>query len=466
MFFCRMEAVFIGRESQWLILVRSWRWEGEYVIMGDFNEDRSEHERFGSLFNVQGVNAFNNFISMSNLIDLPLEGYDFTWAHKTANKMSKLDRFLISRGLLSLFPSLSALCLDRHLYDYRPIFMRELNIDYGLTPFQIFHSWFDIEGLDKLVEDTWLNTIIEDSNDLDKILDQGGSNEDILNTRSTLLKELHDINSVESLEKAQKAKICWAIEGDENSKYFHGEFSSGCNFSFIALIPKIHDAKVVTDFRLISLIRSLYKIITKILANILSLVISDLISDVQSAFVTNRQILDGPFIPNKFLPWCKQKKLKAMFFKVDFEKAFDSIRWDYLDDVLRIFGSGNKWRGWISGCLKSARGSVLVNGSPTSEFQFHKGLKHGDPLSPFLFILVMESIHLSFKRVMYAGLFSCIAINNSLTISNSFYADDAFFVGKWDMSNIKTVVNVLKCFHMASGLKLNIHKSKIMGVGI
>ncbi|GKC42862.1 RNA-directed DNA polymerase, eukaryota, partial [Tanacetum coccineum] len=464
--------------------------------MGDFNEVRSEHERFGSVFNVQGANVFNNFIFMSNLIDLPLEGYGFTWAYKTVNKMSKLDRFLISRGLLSLFPSLSALCLDRHLSDHRPIFMRELNIDYGPTPFRIFHSWFDIEGFDKLVEDTWLNTIIEDLNgmlkfkkklqvlksaikqwsrnaksnsfkakiiiqtklaDLDNILDQGGSNEDILNTRSTLLKELHEINFVDSSEKAQKAKIRWAIEGTENSKYFHGdwivdsnlvkneffshfsnrfskpdpfriclvdqytnrlsseqkedvernvtlnenkiaiwdcgtnktlgpdgftfeffrrywkfldkdimaavsdffslgEFSSGCNYSFIALIPKLHDAKVVSEFRPISLIRSLYKIITKILANRLTLVISDLISDIQSAFVTSRQILDGPFILNELLSWCKHKKLKVMFFKVDFEKAFDSIRWDYLDDVLMMFGFGNKWRCWIRRCLKSARG--------------------------------------------------------------------------------------------------------------
>ncbi|GJZ05289.1 RNA-directed DNA polymerase, eukaryota [Tanacetum coccineum] len=122
-----------------------------------------------------------------------------------------------------------------------------------------------------------------------------------------------------------------------------------------------------------------------------------------------------------------------MLFKVDFEKAFDSVRWDYLDDLLKMFGFGNKWRGWINGCLKSAMGSVLVNENLTSEFKFHKGLKHGDPLSPFLFIMIMESLHLSFRRVIDAGLFSSISINNTLTISNLFYADDAVFVGKWDI---------------------------------
>nr|GEW03597.1 RNA-directed DNA polymerase, eukaryota, reverse transcriptase zinc-binding domain protein [Tanacetum cinerariifolium] len=140
-----------------------------------------------------------------------------------------------------------------------------------------------------------------------------------------------------------------------------GNFPKGCNASFIALIPKIPDAKLVKDFRPIYLIGSLYKIIVKILANRLVGVLEDLVSEVQSAFVADRQILDG--------------------------------------DVLNRFGFGAKRCGWIQECLRSSHGSVLVNGSPTEEFQFYKGLKQGDPLSPFLFIFVMESLHLSFKRV-------------------------------------------------------------------
>ncbi|GJS93266.1 RNA-directed DNA polymerase, eukaryota [Tanacetum coccineum] len=214
-----------------------------------------------------------------------------------------------------------------------------------------------------------------------------------------------------------------------------GSLPPGCNSLFIALIPKSQEAKMVKEFRPISLIGSMYKIITKVLANRLSLVISEL-------------------------------KSKALIFKIDFEKAFDSVRWDYLDAILANFGFGLKWRSWIQGCLNSAMGSIFVNGSKTSEFKFSKGLKQGDPLSPFLFILIMESLHLSFNNVVNVGLYNGIQIDESLNLSHLFYADDVIFVGKWNSSNLSTIVNVLKWFYLASGLTININKSKLMGIGI
>ncbi|GKA99018.1 RNA-directed DNA polymerase, eukaryota [Tanacetum coccineum] len=108
-----------------------------------------------------------------------------------------------------------------------------------------------------------------------------------------------------------------------------------------------------------------------------------------------------------------KKKNQAMLFKVDFAKAYDSVRWDFLDDVLRSFGFGSKWRSWISGCLSSAMASVIVNGSPTSEFQFQCGLKQGDPLAPYLFILVMESLHLSSQECGSRSMYKGIEIDNS-----------------------------------------------------
>ena len=113
-----------------------------------------------------------------------------------------------------------------------------------------------------------------------------------------------------------------------------------------------------------------------------------------------------------------------------------------MDDVLLKFGFGDRWRGWIQSCLRSSKGSILVNGSPTEEFQFYKGLKQGDPLSPILFILIMESFHISFQNVVNEGMFKGISIGTSLHLSHLFYADDVVFMGQWSDSNIYTIVKV------------------------
>ncbi|GKB46521.1 RNA-directed DNA polymerase, eukaryota [Tanacetum coccineum] len=195
-------------------------------------------------------------------------------------------------------------------------------------------------------------------------------------------------------------RFWYLIESDvyDVVRYFftYHDIPKGCNSSFIALIPKIPDANLVKDFRPISLVGSLCKIIAKIMANHLVGVLGDIVSEMQSAFIADRQILDGPFILNKVLQWCKVKQKHALIFKVDFEKAYDSVWWDFFDDVLSKFGFGGKWCKWIQCCLRSSRGSIIINGSPMEEFQFGKRLKQGDSLSPFLFILIMESLHLSF----------------------------------------------------------------------
>ncbi|GJZ64276.1 RNA-directed DNA polymerase, eukaryota, reverse transcriptase zinc-binding domain protein [Tanacetum coccineum] len=468
------------------------QWAGEVVVMGDFNEVRKKDERFGSVFNMHGANAFNLFISNAGLEEVPLGGCSYTWCHKSASKMSKLDRFLISESLMNSCPNISAITLERFLSDHRPILMRESHYDYGPVPFRFFHYWFEIKGFDKFVEDSWkeavVRTLKSDLVDLDLIIDKRCGDVEIVNKRANVVRSLQELENLQSLEAAQKSKIKLAIEGDENSKYYHGilnkkenilesdvdddvtsffhhgQFPKGNNSSFIALISKTRDANMVNDFRPISLIGSMYKIIAKILANRLFLVLGDLVNEVQSAFIADRQILDGPFILNEIVQWCQSKKKQSLVFKVDFEKAFDSVRWDYLDDILRRFGFGEKWCSWIQSCLRSSRGSVIVNGSPTEEFQFHKGLKQGDPLSPFLFILVMETLHISFQRIVDAGMFKGIMLSPSLQLSHLFYADDVIFMGQWNESNLDTIVQVLECFHRASGLRLNMSKSKLMGI--
>ncbi|GJR97215.1 RNA-directed DNA polymerase, eukaryota, reverse transcriptase zinc-binding domain protein [Tanacetum coccineum] len=236
-------------------------WNGEVVIRGDFNEVRKQAKRYDSIFNVQGAGAFNSFISTACLEEVPLGGCSFTWCHKSSTKMSKLDHFLISEGLMGSCPNISAITLDHYLSNHRPILMRESHFDYGPIPFCFFHYWFEMEGFDKFVETTWNDAHVTDSNDMTKLikkmkylkekirawikvkkdssknykktlkmklaeidllLDKGEGNSDVLNKRISISKSLQELDKLESMEVAQKAKIKGAIEGDKNSKYYHG----------------------------------------------------------------------------------------------------------------------------------------------------------------------------------------------------------------------------------------------------
>ncbi|GJY87422.1 RNA-directed DNA polymerase, eukaryota, partial [Tanacetum coccineum] len=598
-------------------------WNDRVIVMGDFNEVRNATERFGSVFIERQADIFNLFIKNLNLLDVPLGGFKFTWTNKWATKMSKLDRFLVSECFHDAYPNITGLILEKGIPDHRPILLKESVFDYGPTPFRFYHSWLDIEGFQDMVINTWksydsgecdgmvsfkkklqnLKQVIRAWNSTKKLsdnvlkqehesilslidskVDKGIATAEDLNARLHSTKILSDLERKDASDIAQKAKIKWAIEGDENTSFFHGmlkkkrrqcsikgiltngtwieepdkvktefyshfckrfsnsdtprisigdipvnpispeqreflkrevsneeikkavwecggdrapgpdgfnfmffksfwdviqndvvrfvrqffntnRFSKGCNSSFIALIPKIEYAKYVSDFRPNSLIGCQYKIIGKILANRLGSVIGSCVSIEQSAFLKGRNILDGPLFLNECLAWYRKRKKSLMVFKVDFEKAFDSLRWEYLDEIMGKLGFGSKWRKWISGCLINARASVLVNGSPTNEFEIQKGLRQGDPMSPFLFILAMEGLHALMCKDESVGLYKGASIGN-ISISHLLYADDVTFVGAWSQSNVCNLIFILRCFFMVSRLRININKSEIVGINV
>nr|GEY74949.1 RNA-directed DNA polymerase, eukaryota, reverse transcriptase zinc-binding domain protein [Tanacetum cinerariifolium] len=136
----------------------------EVVVMGDFNEVRYKSDRFRSVFNAHAANMFNVFIMNSGLVEVDLDGCSFTWCHKSASKMSKLDRFLVLESLMNTCPNINAITLERFLYDHRPILLQEAYFDYGPTPFKIFHYWFEMKGFSKTVKDAWKEYPGEESN--------------------------------------------------------------------------------------------------------------------------------------------------------------------------------------------------------------------------------------------------------------------------------------------------------------
>ena len=153
-------------------------------------------------------------------------------------------------------------------------------------------------------------------------------------------------------------------------------------------------------------------------------------------------------------------------FKINFEKAYDNVHWEFLLSVMRQMKFPDMWCMWIKGVLESARSSVLVNGSPTFEFGCGKGIRQGDPLSPFLFIIVMEAFSGMIRKACDTRVFNGVRLpNGGPIVSHLLYADDAMVMGEWSQFNFKALKRMLCIFHLCSGLRINLHKSSLFGVG-
>jgi len=197
------------------------------------------------------------------------------------------------------------------------------------------------------------------------------------------------------------------------------------------LIPKVNSPQRLNDFRPISLIGCLYKVLAKVLANRLRQVVGSVVFESQSAFIKGKQILDGILIANEVVDEAKRLNKELLVFKVDFEKTYDSVDLRYLDAVMSKMNFPKIWRKWILECVGSATASVLVNGCPTDEFPIAQGLRQGDPLSPFLFLLAAEGFNVIMNEAVGAHLFNgyIIGHRDEVSITHLQFADDTIIIG-------------------------------------
>ncbi|GMJ15548.1 hypothetical protein HRI_005224000 [Hibiscus trionum] len=247
------------------------------------------------------------------------------------------------------------------------------------------------------------------------------------------------------------------------------DWAPGLNHAFITLIPKKLGPACPDDYRPISLVGSIYKIISKVLSRRLRQCIDSVVSKAQFAFIPGRSILECSLIANEGIDYIRKMGLRGSLFKIDFKRAYDSVDWAFLIRVMKEMGFGNLWCRWIYRCISTASISVLINGSPTQSFQMARGLRQGCPLSPLLFNLIGEALHLMLEKATLSGLFKGFLIgrgDNTYNLSHLQYADDLLIFCSAALGEILNVKRVLRVFEISAGLQLNMSKCRLFGVNV
>jgi hypothetical protein len=237
----------------------------------------------------------------------------------------------------------------------------------------------------------------------------------------------------------------------------------GLNSAFITLLPKLQPARCVKDFRPISLVHSFAKLVTKVLANRLAGRMHGMVSLNQSAFIKKRFIQDNFMLVQQTARFLHQQKQPCLLLNLDISKAFNSVSWAFLLEVMKKLGFGTIWCDMISGLLVTSSTQIMLNGVPGDFISHRRGLRQGDPLSPILFILVMDVLSRLVEKASIDGFLQPLS-SRQLRHRISLYVDDVVLFLKLDEADIALVLDLLRLFEKASSLHTNVQKSNVLPI--
>ncbi|KAL0282661.1 UNVERIFIED_CONTAM: Retrovirus-related Pol polyprotein from type-2 retrotransposable element R2DM [Sesamum radiatum] len=248
------------------------------------------------------------------------------------------------------------------------------------------------------------------------------------------------------------------------SEFFaSGRMLKQINATVLVLIPKVQMPTRIPEFRPIACCNVLYKAISKILVKRMQRVLHKLIDYSQNAFIPGRCIADNIMLAQELLSGYNQARLpKRCTIKIDIQKAYDSVQWDFLFETLKLFQFPLQFITWIEQCVTTAMFSISLNGC-LHFFAGARGLRQGDPVSPYLFVIVMEILHVLLKlRIQSEEEFRYHWKCSELGIINLCFADDVLIFCAGDLTSVRLISEVLEEFEGLSGLRVNPSKSTII----
>lgn len=245
-----------------------------------------------------------------------------------------------------------------------------------------------------------------------------------------------------------------------------GTFPDGINDTVIVLIPKGKDPQSLKDYRPISLCNVIYKVVSKCLVNRLRPILDGIISETQSAFIPGRLITDNAISAFECfhkIQHSRNPRDNYCAYKLDLAKAYDRVDWGFLEGVLLKSGFCRKWTDWVMHCVKSVSYAVRCNGEVLETFKPSRGLRQGDPLSPYLFLFVADGLVSLLRKEMLDNTLTPIKIaRNSPGISNLLFADDSLIFFKATVEQAETIKKVLHIFQKCTGQLLSENKCSLL----
>eukprot|EP00253_Pinus_taeda_P015314 PITA_15314 len=453
------------------------------------------------------------------MVDSELSNNLFTWNKKRggeAQVASKLDRFMISEELMLIDEEISARVLPFGGSHHSPIQLEIKGIVSPRNrPFRFENIWLSHPGFTSNIEKWWsedlqfqgskmyllhkrlkhikfrlkewnkkdfaFRNITQENNpdreqsitEITRNIPKWVPREDNLNLNRLVTEE--EVSEVLKDMQNCKApgpdgfnvhffKACWHIVKQDILNVVEDSTGSktilkALNTSIISLIPKQDSAQTADKYRPIDLCNVVYKIISKGVANRLKPLLPSLVAEEKSGYVEGRQILNNIIKAHEVVHTLTNKRQMGMIMQLDIAKAYDKVNWIYIKKVLTAFGFDHNSVRWVMPLVTTSSFSILVNGSSSDIFFPSRGVRLGDPLSPFLIILMMEGLGRSIKHAKAMGKIKGLQLSkNGQALTHQQFVDDTMEQGIPTVKEASTYNKILKEFAMATGMEVNLSK--------